>query len=80
MANEITVDGRGRTSFAKVRTRKFDRYSAVEHEDGTLVLTPLVTVPVTDLPAELSGRVDEFLDHPETGTRRTRRGRNASDA
>jgi hypothetical protein len=72
MAKEITVDERGRTSLAKVRTRKFTRYTTEEHPDGTLVLTPMVTVPVAELPAELSARVDEFLDHPETGTRRTR--------
>ena len=72
MANEITVDERGRCSLAKVRKQKFDRYSTVEHADGTLVLTPLVSVPVAELPPEFSARIDEFLDHPETGTRRTR--------
>jgi hypothetical protein len=71
MANEITVDERGRTSLARARTRKFDRYLVEEHPDGTLVLTPAVTLKVTDLPAG----VDEFLDPPETGTRRTRPGR-----
>jgi hypothetical protein len=71
MAKEITVDERGRTSLARVRTQKFDRYLTEEFPDGTLVLTPAVTLKVTDLPAG----VDEFLDHPETGTRRTRPSR-----
>jgi hypothetical protein len=44
MANEISVDDRGRCSLAKVRTRKFDRYTTEEMPDGTLVLTPVVTV------------------------------------
>jgi hypothetical protein len=72
MANEITVDERGRTNLTKARTRKFDRYLVQEHPDGTLVLTPAVTVSVADLPPGVSAKVDEFLDHPKTGTRRTR--------
>jgi hypothetical protein len=71
--SEISVDFRGRTSLAKVRTKKFDRYSTEEHPDGTIVLTPVVHVPVTELPPELSARVDEFLRHQE----RTRRERPA---
>lgn len=46
---EIVVDSRGRTSLARVRTHDYDRYLAREHEDGTIVLTPAITVT----PAEL---------------------------
>lgn len=46
---EIVVDSRGRTTLARVRSKVFDRYRATEHEDGTIVLTPLVTLT----PAEL---------------------------
>jgi hypothetical protein len=48
---EITVDERGRTSLARVRRQKHERYRAEEYPDGTLVLTPLVTVPVASLKA-----------------------------
>ena len=41
---EIVVDSRGRTNLQRVRTGNYSRYTAVEHEDGTLVLTPAVTV------------------------------------
>ena len=76
MANEITVDERGRTSLARVRTKQFTRYSVEEHDNGTLVLRPAVTVPIGELPQSfVTERIDEFLDHPETGTRRTRPAR-----
>jgi hypothetical protein len=48
---EITVDSRGRTSLARVRTKVFGRYLATEHEDGTIVLTPAVTVSPAELAA-----------------------------
>ena len=51
MANEISVDERGRCSLAKVRTRKFDRYTTEEKPDGTLVLTPVVSVPAGGIEA-----------------------------
>ena len=55
---EIVVDERGRTSLARVRTRKFPRYQAQELADGTIILRPLVTVPVSMLrhPGELEER------------------------
>jgi hypothetical protein len=51
---EIAVDDRGRTSLARVRRRLYRRYSVAELDDGTLVLSPLVTVS----PAELSALRD----------------------
>jgi hypothetical protein len=44
---EIVVDERGRTSLARVRTRKFTRYQGRELPDGTIILHPLVTVPAS---------------------------------
>jgi hypothetical protein len=44
------VDHRGRTSLHRVRTQVFDRYLVTEHDDGTLVLTPAITLT----PAELA--------------------------
>jgi hypothetical protein len=64
---EIVVDRRGRTNLARVRSpeHQHDRYHAEEHDDGTIVLTPLLTFT----PAGL----EEFLADPhKTGTRRQR--------
>jgi hypothetical protein len=41
---EIVVDARGRTTLARVRKQKHDRYLAEEHPDGTIVLTPAITL------------------------------------
>jgi hypothetical protein len=40
----IDVDSRGRTSLAKIRAQVYDRYLVEELPDGTLVLTPAVTI------------------------------------
>ncbi|HVA61911.1 MAG TPA: hypothetical protein VNG13_15450, partial [Mycobacteriales bacterium] len=48
---EIVVDERGRTSLARVRRRDFERYVAEEFPDGTLVLTPAVTVTALEMAA-----------------------------
>ena len=50
-ANEVTVDERGRTSLARVRTRVYDRYTAEELPDGTLILTPALTISPVELAA-----------------------------
>jgi hypothetical protein len=51
MQKEIAVDERGRTSLARVRKRKFDRYTVEELDDGTLILTPAITVSPVELAA-----------------------------
>jgi len=48
---ELAVDSRGRANLAKVRTRRFDRYLVEEFPDGTLVLTPAVTLSAVELAA-----------------------------
>jgi hypothetical protein len=47
----LDVDERGRTSLAKVTTRRSCRYLVEELPDGTLVLTPAETVPAAELAA-----------------------------
>jgi hypothetical protein len=47
----LDVDERGRTSLARVRSRRCDRYLVEEFPDGTLVLHPAVTVSVVELAA-----------------------------
>lgn len=42
----IEVDRRGRTSLARVRRQRFERYDAEELPDGTIILEPVVVVPV----------------------------------
>ena len=50
-ANEVSVDERGRMSLARVRTRVYDRYTAEELEDGTIILTPAITISPVELAA-----------------------------
>lgn len=51
---QITVDDRGRTSLAKVRRQRHDRYTAREHPDGTIVLVPVISLSPAEV-AELRG-------------------------
>lgn len=48
---ELVVDDRGRTSLARVRSHHYDRYIVEEFPDGTLVLTPAVTISAVELAA-----------------------------
>lgn len=48
---EVDVDERGRTSLARVRSHNYARYLAEEFPDGTLVLTPAVTISAVELAA-----------------------------
>ncbi len=48
---EVVVDERGRTSLARVRSHDYDRYTAEEYADGTIVLTPAVTISAVELAA-----------------------------
>lgn len=62
----LEVDSRRRISLGSLA--RHDRYLVEVSEDGVIVLTPAIVMPVT----EATARVDDFLDHPEGGTRRTR--------
>jgi hypothetical protein len=73
----LEVDSRRRISLGPLA--KHDRYLVYVEEDGTIVLTPAVVMSAAQArllaAAETSGKIDEFLDHPETGSRRTRPAR-----
>jgi len=70
----LEVDARRRISLGSLA--EHDRYLAELEEDGTIVLTPAVVLPATEArlhaATETSRRIDDFLDRPETGSRRTR--------
>lgn len=70
----LEVDSRRRISFGSLAMH--DRYLVDVEEDGTIILTPAVVMSVAQArlfaAADTARRIDEFLDHPETGSRRTR--------
>ena len=72
---EVTVDERGRTSLARVRTHDYDRYTAEEYPDGTLVLTPAVTISAVELAALRDPTVRSAIATAKTGDRSTLRRR-----
>jgi hypothetical protein len=59
----LEVDSRRRISLGSLA--KHDRYLVEVSEDGVIVLTPAIVMPAT----EAAARMDEFLDHPESGIR-----------
>jgi len=73
----LEVDSRRRISLGPLA--EHDRYLVEVEEDGTIVLTPAVVMSVAQAQllaaTETSRRIDDFLDHPETGSRRTRPAR-----
>ncbi len=69
MHGELVVDERGRTSLAKVRTHHYDRYTVEEFPDGTLVLTPAVTISALELAALRDPAVIAAVTEAKTGDR-----------
>ena len=73
----LEVDSRRRISLGTLA--EHDRYLVDVEEDGTIVLTPAVVMSAAQArllaAAETSKRIDEFLDRPETGSRRARPAR-----
>jgi hypothetical protein len=73
----LEVDGRRRISLGSLAVH--DRYLAEVEEDGTIVLTPAVVMSLAQArlhaATETSRKIDDFLDNPETGSRRTRPAR-----
>jgi hypothetical protein len=73
----LEVDSRRRISLGPLA--EHDRYLVEVEEDGTIVLTPALVMSVAQArllaATETSRRIDEFLDHPETGARRARPAR-----
>jgi hypothetical protein len=74
---EITVDARGRTSLARVRSHNFDRYTVEEFPEGTLVLTPAVTISAVELAALRNEAVRAAVRAAKTADRSTLRPRRA---
>lgn len=66
---EVVVDERGRTSLARVRSHVYDRYTAEEFPDGTLVLTPAVTISAVELAALQNPEVVAAIAAAKTGDR-----------
>jgi len=70
----LELDSRRRISLGSLA--RHDRYLVDVEEDGTIVLTPAVVMSVVEArlhaATETSKRIDEFLDNPETGVRRSR--------
>jgi hypothetical protein len=67
MTAELVVDKRGRTSLARVRRHSYDRYTVEEFPDGTLVLTPAVTISAVELAALRDPVVREAVAEAKTG-------------
>lgn len=77
MHGELVVDERGRTSLARVRSHDYDRYIVEEFPDGTLVLTPAVTISALELAALRDPAVIAAVAEAKTGDRSTLRRRPA---
>ncbi len=75
MRGELIVDERGRTSLARVRTHNYDRYTVEEFPDGTLVLTPAVTISALELAALRDPAVRAAVAEAKTGDRAALRRR-----
>ena len=49
LLGEVVADDRARIAFGRVGVRKDDRFAVAVGEDGTIVLTPLVSIPKREL-------------------------------
>jgi len=65
----VDVDERGRTSLARVRSHDYDRYTVEELEDGTLILTPAVTISAVELAALRNPKVMAAVAAAKSGDR-----------
>lgn len=65
----VDVDERGRTSLARVRHHDYDRYTVEELPDGTLVLTPAVTISAVELAALQNPKVQAAVAAAKSGDR-----------
>ena len=77
MSAELIVDERGRTSLARVRSHAHDRYIVEEFPDGTLVLTPAVTISAVELAALRDPAVRAAVTEAKSGDRTKLRRRPA---
>jgi hypothetical protein len=77
MHGELVVDERGRTSLARVRSHDYGRYTVEEFPDGTLVLTPAITISLVELAALRDPAVMAAVAEAKTGDRSSLRRRPA---
>lgn len=49
VVTEVTADERGRIPFGRAGVHKDDRYALSVADDGTMLLTPLATIPKREL-------------------------------
>lgn len=59
---EIVLDGRRRTSLAKVGVNEDTRYIAETFDDGSILLTPAVTIDKVELAALKDPQIRAALD------------------
>jgi hypothetical protein len=78
--NEVLVDERGRTSLARVRSHGYKRYTVEELPDGTLVLTPAVTISAVELAALRDPVVRAAVAAAKSGDRSELRPRSRGSA
>lgn len=77
MRGELVVDERGRTSLARVRSHSHERYLVEEFDDGTLVLTPAITISAVELAALRDPAVRAAVTEAKAGDRSKLRRRPA---
>ena len=58
---EVTADERARIAFGKAGVRRDDRYAIAVGEDGSILLTPLVTIPKRELLVWENAKMRESL-------------------
>lgn len=46
---EVAADERGRVAIGKAGAHKDDRYAVAKHADGSILLTPLASIPKREL-------------------------------
>ncbi len=70
----LELDSRRRISLGSLAT--YERYFVEVEGDGTIVLTPAVVMSAAEArlraASDTEARIDDFLDNPKTGSRRTR--------
>jgi hypothetical protein len=80
---EVVLDDRRRTSFARIGRKDHAKYLVEEHEDGTIVLTPAVTISQHELNMlrnpDVMAALKEAAAGDPTTLRRRRAPRHRSD-
>lgn len=73
--SEVALDGRRRTSLAKVGRKQDHRYVAETFEDGTIVLSPAITVTRVELAALGDAEIRTVLQQARQASRKDLRSR-----